>query len=269
MDMPISQILLLFAVLLVGLIILAIGLVRKKRTVEVAGISLLIAVLIAFFVESQEVRDILVSFAIVVVAIISAANINELRKMRKESAEKENRDRKERFLNELIEWLTGVEERILTSEKSIVEGIKEDLANIADEKATGGVFKLENLRMLDKDISRITLLQKEFRGCKYFKEVAFGIDDTLDEQIGKVLQFVSARIAIIVKVGEEGLRTEKIDKEELLKLCLVNKTNIESLNLSEKGLLLAQMSINAGDIREQVNNAISKAVEIKIKLLKI
>lgn len=97
MDMPISQILLLFSVLLVGLIILAIGFFRGKRTVEVVGISLLIAVLIAFFVESQEVRDILVSFAIVVVAIISAANINELRNTRKEKS-----------LNEIIEWAEAV-----------------------------------------------------------------------------------------------------------------------------------------------------------------
>ena len=108
MDMPISQILLLFAVFLIGLIILAIGFFRKKRTVEVVGISLLIAVLIAFFVESQEVRDILVSFAIVVVAIISAANINESRNIRKESAEKEKRDRKERLLNEIIDWAEDI-----------------------------------------------------------------------------------------------------------------------------------------------------------------
>ena len=46
--------------------------------------------------------------AIVFAAFIAALSIDEARRLRKESVDKDNRDRRERLLNEIIEWATDV-----------------------------------------------------------------------------------------------------------------------------------------------------------------
>jgi len=245
MDMPISQILLLFAVLLVGLIILAIGLVRKKRTVEVAGISLLIAVLIAFFVESQEVRDILVSFAIVVVAIISAANINELRNIRKESAEKENRERKERLLNEITNWSKIAIKRIFPEAKSPSEVIKEMKAkrNILElpDELFWSTIRTDNV------ILESTRLETEIREAECLLKIATWIDDKLADLISTVVDKMKSRKDLLYKSEPFKLNGEKSTKDEQ------KWTNL--------------LGSNAGELRKSLLNVTNKALEIKLNLL--
>lgn len=104
MAITLPHAIILSTAFIVGLITFVIGAFIRKKTVELLGASLCVAVLIAFFVESQEIRVILVSFATVTAVIISMFNIIEMRKIRRDSSDKEERDRKERLLNEIIDW---------------------------------------------------------------------------------------------------------------------------------------------------------------------
>ena len=80
--------------LLLAAVILVIGLILKKRLVQYVAGALIVIVIIAYFVESEELRDILVAFTIIAAAILSAFSINETRKLRVESNQ-------QRILNEI------------------------------------------------------------------------------------------------------------------------------------------------------------------------
>jgi len=245
MEMPISQILLLSAVLLVGFIILAIGYSRKNRTVEVVGASLLIAVVIAFFVESQEVRDILVSFAIVVVAIISAANINELRDTRQQSAEKENRDRKERLLNEVIDWSKTAIKRIFPEVKPISEAIKEakDKRKIFELPDEAFEFTIRT----EDAILESARLETEISEAEYLLKIATGIDDKLADLISTVVDKMKSRKDLLYKSEPFKPSSEKSTKDEQKWRNLLGG--------------------NARELRESLLNVTNKALEIKLNIL--
>ena len=71
-------------VILLAAITFVIGVTFKKRLVKYYAGILVAGALIGYFVESQEMRDILVAFAIVAVAFLSALSINEAKRLRKE-----------------------------------------------------------------------------------------------------------------------------------------------------------------------------------------
>jgi hypothetical protein len=93
---------------LIGASLLWFGIKRKKRFMYTLGTGFLVGAGVAVFVESAQLREILTAAASVFAVFISALSIDEARRIRKDSLDRENRDRKERLLNEIIEWAIDV-----------------------------------------------------------------------------------------------------------------------------------------------------------------
>lgn len=74
------------------------------------GIGFMAGAGAAVFVESAQLREILMAAASVFAVFIAALSIDETRRLRKESADKASKGRKERLLNEIIEWAISVVE---------------------------------------------------------------------------------------------------------------------------------------------------------------
>ena len=89
---------------LLGATLVWFGARRKKRYMYTLGTGFFVGAGVAVFVESAQIREILTAAAIVFAAFIAALSIDEARRLRKESVDKDNRDRRERLLNEIIEW---------------------------------------------------------------------------------------------------------------------------------------------------------------------
>lgn len=104
MNAELLSLILITSTVLLSVVIYIIGLSTKKRLIQYLAGSLFIGAIIGYFVQSETMRAILVSFAVVAVAIISALSINETKRIRKENIEHENRDRAERLLNEIKNW---------------------------------------------------------------------------------------------------------------------------------------------------------------------
>ena len=81
---------------------------KKKRRLHFWGVGLLVAAFVLLFVKSTELREILIALAAVFAVFIAAFSIDETRRLRKDSLDRESRDRKERLLNEIIEWAMSI-----------------------------------------------------------------------------------------------------------------------------------------------------------------
>lgn len=62
----------------------------------------------AIFVYINQIREILVAFASVAAVVIAVYSYDQSRQIRKDTLDRENRDRKERLLNEIINWVEEV-----------------------------------------------------------------------------------------------------------------------------------------------------------------
>jgi hypothetical protein len=98
----------IFALLGVGLIWYGTRRKKKNRIIWILGVGFLGSVVLVNFVESAQLREILTAAASISAVFIAALSINETRRLRKESADKETRDRKERLLSEIMDWARRV-----------------------------------------------------------------------------------------------------------------------------------------------------------------
>jgi len=105
-DMNISVLtgIVLVALLLLGMILLIFGIARNKIFIQALGAGIIGSVCIYLFVESSQFRDILVALASIFAVVIAVLSLYQTQRIRKDSLDKEDRDRKEHLLNEIIEW---------------------------------------------------------------------------------------------------------------------------------------------------------------------
>ncbi len=107
-NLSVSRIIFSFRLLLVGLILIIIGRKQKKRNVWTLGIAIALGGSLTIFVESPEIRTIILGIAAVFATIFSALSIEQSQKLRKENLERENRDRQERVLIEISQWAKDI-----------------------------------------------------------------------------------------------------------------------------------------------------------------
>lgn len=108
-DNAATNISVLVILFIVGVLFLWYGNSKGKVFIREIGIGLSVAVIIIFiFVGVGVLSDILLPLASVTAAVVAVLSLDLSRRIRKETLEKENRDRKERYLNEIINWANDV-----------------------------------------------------------------------------------------------------------------------------------------------------------------
>jgi len=98
--------LLLLSFLSVGVIIY--GRIRGKRSYINAGFAILLLSVIFFFIYLPEYASLFSAWAAMAVAIAAYTSIEENRRLRRDNKEREERDRKETLVNEIIKWAMEV-----------------------------------------------------------------------------------------------------------------------------------------------------------------
>lgn len=132
-QMDIRLIIIAGVVVIIGVLLIMIGNRKIKRMLRMVGIALCISAGVILFIESAELRSILTALAAIIAVVIAAFSIEQSRQVRKDSIDRESRDRKERLVNEVAEWLRELDGRIYPE-----QGVYQSFARDA-LKATSGI----------------------------------------------------------------------------------------------------------------------------------
>ncbi len=207
-----------------------------------------------------------ISTGITLLAVLVALGIGVASIWNTQSLQK--KERKERLLNEIIEWAKGLEERIFPpGETKILTNIRELFAvrsNIPIKEET-----ISGLWDLDQTVASLERLSHEIKeGDEYITKLASGLDKELGTAIDKVINDMKKRQELLS--DERFLPHNEIIKESGLVLELVkDKTKpLDNLSLSKTAYQTVLLGRNAGDIIESARDVVEKAVEFKGRLLK-
>lgn len=183
--------------------------------------------------------------------------------------ERENRDRKERYLNEILEWLKKLEDVIFpTSDPNMYKGI------LGDRDLTNKLgFDLDEVRLVGIMYTPIAMhnIRTELRNGRYFSKLSFTLDSALGKLIDNTLDLIKKRRKLVIESGQYPPDTvtditEKYKTGEVkLLLDLVKDVtkSLDGLNLSEKDINDILTGRNAGEIISSIRKAIDKIIEIK------
>ena len=274
-QLDISTIIMVGIIAFIGLILLVVGITKNKRILRMWGIIFLMGAGVGLFVMSAELRGIITAFTAVVAVIIAAYSINESRRIRKDSIERENRDRKERLLNEITEWLRELHRCIYTGFDKIGSAARD--ATTADSKAQ--VETLFNLYRFDSDIANVEALVSSISEAQYYQRLASKLDEGLGISIQVIvndlegrLQLVRERMKLPSDSDKEKGTSEFLDKEmsELMdKLIEDAGSPLEGLNLSDRAIHTVHLGRSARAIRKATLDAVDRAIELKTSLIEV
>lgn len=173
------------------------------------------------------------------------------------------RERKERLLNEIIEWGKDLEYSVLSShEISLTKELREDL----DMARKGLVDVWLGQRDLERRLSVLNRLEREVKeGDRYVEKLAARLDEGLGVTVREVLNLMKTRVELLANEQEHDVEGIKRDAELLMQFMTDETKSLESTNLSESGRNTVLLMRNAGDIRKSVNKLIGEAIKIKTK----
>ena len=188
--------------------------------------------------------------------------------------DQENRDRKDRLLNEIIQWLRGIEEHIFPSAGRISKEILEDITTKA--KSGISIDTWQSLENLDRRLIQLNNLRSEVKEGSDIQKLAKRINGDLGSLIEILLDNIEQRKQLVLDssktpniIADVYTIRERVDKESELINKLIEDVNepLEGSGLSEEGLISVRFARNAGIIRKSILNAIDKAIELKMNLL--
>ncbi len=134
-------------ILIIGFSIFLMGLRRKKPMLWYSGIGLSLGAIVTLFTESESFRDLLISAAVIFATVISAFSLNEGIKQRKETIEREEKDRLEQSLKELSGWATKVLKNMMIAARFVAS--QSDLKErIMDCRAELAISAAESIKIL-------------------------------------------------------------------------------------------------------------------------
>ncbi len=181
----------------------------------------------------------------------------------------EQRDRKERYLNEILEWLMGIEDVIFPiSDTNMYKEVlnKEDLASRLG-------FNIDEVRLVGMTYTPTTMhnIRTELRKGRYFSKLSFKLNSALGKLIDNILDLTKLRSKLVIESGQyladtfvditEQYKTGKI--KYLLTLVKDTTKSLDGLELNKKNINSILTGRNAGEIINSIRKAIDKIIELK------
>lgn len=186
----------------------------------------------------------------------------------------EQRDRKERYLNEILGWLREIDDRLFAvPELDIYKQIQEDKSLATKIGVTTAV--IDRNRQLRVNITNLDILKREIRNAQYFEKLAVRLNTVFSELIKNILNLLKQREQLMrdsaMKSVDSPPVTEEIVLEEiksglpslLTELIKADTKPLDGLNLREDNINTVLMGRNAKAIIESTNKTIDKAIELK------
>lgn len=91
----------------IGLVLLRIGIPRKGRLM-VPIATLFLAAAVSIFLQFELIKENIVAFSSLAAVIIAAMSVDQVNRSRQDSIDKENRDRRQTQLDEIVEWAVSI-----------------------------------------------------------------------------------------------------------------------------------------------------------------
>jgi len=91
----------------IGFVLLYIG-IRRKGRIMIPIAILILAIAVTIFFEFERIREVVVAFSSLAAVIIAAMSIDQANRLRQDSIDKENRDRRQKQLDEIAEWAVSI-----------------------------------------------------------------------------------------------------------------------------------------------------------------
>jgi len=273
----------LVAVGIIAIALFVMGSWKNRRMLRTLGISLYAGFAVCLFIFWTDFREIIVAFAAVAAVIIAAFSINESRRMRQDSIERENRDRKERLVNEVTEWLRDLESHIFPK---LVAGTSEleDMLQRSPEISRETWFLLKDLDIASAKADSVV---KGIKEAEYYQKLTSKLNEELSSSIGAIMNNLEQRNQLltesikfprdyseIIRKIHEGTIGEEMEKEfSLMPLIteLIDNDDrpLEGSGLSDKDIIRVRLGRNSDAISKSILNAIDKAIELKTSLIRV
>ena len=107
-NYPFYELIATFVFVIAALISIIIGILRKTIVGWIIGIPILLALLLYTLIANPNMSIALSAFSTIALTIFASLTLFINLQLRKDAKDKEDRDRKERLLNEIIEWAIEV-----------------------------------------------------------------------------------------------------------------------------------------------------------------
>ena len=276
-QLDISTIIIVGVAAIIGAILFAVGNRKNRRILRIVGIGFFVGAGMSLFVSWAELREILTAFAAVVAIFIAAFSIDESRRMRQDSIEWESRDRKERVVNEVTEWLRELEDRIFPKSGAIKSGMADTLQDI---HRSPKISPMTWLQMDDLDIAlaQMNALAEGIKEAEYYQKLTSKLNEELSSLIEVIVNNLKQRRQLVFENAKsprdygdivhkihEGTLGKEMEKEYQLIIELIENDDrpLEGLSLSDRDVIVIRLGRNAGAIRKSILNAVDRAIELK------
>ena len=269
---------LLAAIAIVAIILFMMGSCKNRRMLRGVGIALFVLFGACLFVFWTDFREIALGFAAVTAVAIAAVSIYQSRQMRQDSIERESRDRKERLVNEVAEWLRKLEDEVLVR-RHPVKSTFEDMLR------TGAKPSLETWLQLDRidvALTETSVLSRSIREAEYYQKLTSRLDEGLGTFIGVILSNLKQRRQLVSEDAEsphgemmrkilDGTRRQEIKKDlPLIRELIENDDRpLEGLGLGNQDITVIHLGRNAKAIKQSVLDALDRAIELKTSLIQV
>jgi len=279
-QLDISTIISVGVIAIIGAILFAVGNRKNKSMLRMLGIAFLMGAVLFLFVMSPELREILTAFAALIAVIIAAFSIDESRRIRRDSIERESRDREERMVNEVTEWLRELEDRIFPERSAIRPGL-EDMLQRSPKISRETWLQLDDL---DMALAQVNSISKGIKEAEYYQKLTSKLNEEFSSSIGAIMNNLKQRSQLVAEsaksprdYGEivrkiyEGTLGEEMEKEFSLITELIENddTPLEGLSLSDRDVIAIRLGRNSSALRKSILDAVDRAIELKAALIRL
>lgn len=230
-QLDIPTIVTAIVIAIIGLILFLVGRGLKKRFMYSLGIAFFLGSGVSLFVKSAEIREILTAAASVFAVFIAAISINETRRIRSDSMDKENRDRKERLVNEIIDWATEVIEHTAGQTALKSNQILEVISSGIPLEVIQGTVSHEEIvklnRLSAKGIYVESLITKVFPNMTDLRIVNHKVRRRIYEQIRYLELVMKGRVKNIEKASRIHLTRLQQDAINLVEIAVAMYAEIK------------------------------------------
>jgi hypothetical protein len=257
-----------------GITVVVYASVTKNTNFYVLGFAFL---LLAVFVVIDRYEGFAVkisAFATLILAFAAFAaiyvSIDEGRRTRQRSMERESRDRKERLIDEVAKWLKDLEGHISPASRTLISKISqmEDRLKGSREVSFEQWLKVDDLDTAIAELGNIVDATNE---AEYYEKLTLQFDEGLSKLIGVVTSEVKERGNLRVEhvtyiKNHWGKRNEGASAAELPK---DDDRSSEGSRPDEEAIINGKLVRNARALRESIEKAIEKTIELKVRLISI
>jgi Ca2+/Na+ antiporter len=263
---------------IIAIILFAMGSWKNKRMLRTVGISLYVGFAVCLFIYWTEFREIIIALAAVAAVIIAAFSIYQSKQLRQDSIDRESRDRRERWLNEVAEWLRELEDEVL-SRRHPIKSTFEDMLRTKGQVPLDTWLQLDALHIA---LTETSVLSKSIREAEYYRKLTSKLDEGLSTFIGVVVSNLKQRRQLVFEDAkspqgeiarkiQEGTLRQEIEKNLPLMNELIENDDrpLEGLGLSNQDITVIHLGRNAKAIKQSVLDALARAIELKTNLIEV